>query len=190
MLPWRLKLDVRRLLRRAGDSATATATLDPVRYSGPRRIAIEAPPYPQRQWEEECFATFGEGRDPAPCPDCGRTGFFGPRVDTADRRYRQCRFCGFTQVVGERATRFVPAVHGCAAWPTCARAAYIWWVPSDITSFMCPYCSTRLPVETVRVTPPADDKTHPWWRVPQDRLRRYYLRFWENWEVTKGRVHL
>jgi hypothetical protein len=34
---------------------------------------------------------------------------------------------------------------------------------------------------------PVDDAEHPWWKVPQGRKRSYYIRFWDNWEFTKGR---
>lgn len=186
MFPLRLKLDVKRLTGRSAGEPTGKSA-DPSQWPA---ASVDAAPYPAEQWEAECFAAFGEGRDPAACPDCSRTGFFGPRIDTADGRYRQCRFCGFTQPVGEPATRFVPTTHDCATWPTCARAPYIWWVPSDVTSFLCPYCAARLSVDSARITAPFHDPTHPWWRVPQRRSRRYYLRFWDNWEVTKGRVHL
>ncbi len=141
-------------------------------------------------WEEECFRAFGEGRPPAPCPACDRTGFYGPRFLDPDRRYRQCRFCGFTQDVDTAPTRYLPTVHQCDAWPECARAPYIWWVAPDTEAYRCAFCQGQVDVAISQVTPPFDDADHPWWRVPQDRKRFYYLRFWENWEVTKGRVHL
>ena len=147
-------------------------------------------PYTTAQWEAECFAAFGEGRDQAPCPDCGQTGFFGPRIDATERGYRQCRFCGYTQSVGEAPQRFQPVVHSCSGWPTSARAPYVWWIAPTVESFLCPFCSRRLPVEEVLTARPIDDKEHPWWRVPQGRKRFYYLRFWENWSVTKGRAYL
>ena len=136
------------------------------------------------------MAMFGEGRDPGPCPECRRTGFYGPRIDPTERHYRQCRFCGFTQMVAEVPTRYRPTVHSCSKWPECARAPYIWWVPPEVESYLCPFCSKRVAVAEAAIAPPADDAAHPWWKVPQDRSRAYYQRFWENWDVTKGRVHL
>ena len=187
MIPLRLNLGWLRRGDAAGDEALADL---PTAVAPARPVAVAAPTYSLEQWDEDCFVAFGEGRDPSPCPDCGRTGFYGPRIDSADRRYRQCRFCGFTQIVDEEATRYEPIVHGCGAWPECARAPYIWWVPSNVAEVNCPYCHARISVDTVRVVAPVRDRTHPWWRVPQGRSRPYYLRFWENWAVTKGRVHL
>lgn len=146
--------------------------------------------YALDDWDAEAFSSFGEGRDPASCPDCGRTAFYGPRIDDMDRRYRQCRFCGFTQPVGEPAGRHAATVHGCAPWPHCARAPYIWWVPPEADSYLCPFCGERVDVRDAQIGRPVDDPDHPWWRVPQDRKRSYYLRLWENWPVTRGRVYL
>ncbi|NIN11525.1 MAG: hypothetical protein GTN62_08470 [Gemmatimonadales bacterium] len=147
-------------------------------------------PYTLTDWEEEAFATFGEGQAPGPCPECGRTGFYGPRVADPERRYRQCRFCGFTQDVGQPPTQYRPTAHSCGEWPQCARASYIWWVPPGLGSYRCPFCGEDVKVSEALVARPVDDPDHPWWRVPQRRKRFYYLRFWENWEYTKGRVHL
>lgn len=158
----------------------------------PRRSDTPLPAltYSAADWEEECLAAFGEGRDPEACPDCGRTGFYGPRVDATERHYRQCRFCGFTQMVGEAPCRYQPTVHQCDDWPECARAPYIWWLAPEVESFLCPFCSKRMRVGEALVTPPVHDPEHPWWKVPQDRARFYYSRFWENWGVTSGRVYL
>jgi hypothetical protein len=71
-----------------------------------------------------------------------------------------------------------------------AKAPYIWWVAPDVESYLCPFCGKRTSVAEATVLRPVDDAEHPWWRVPQGRSRYYYIRFWENWEVTKGRVHL
>ncbi len=146
--------------------------------------------YTMDDWDNECFEAFGEGRDPQPCPDCKRTGFYGPRIDPTERRYRQCRFCGFTQMVGGSPIQHVSTVHGCTAWVEAAKAPYIWWVAPDVESYLCPFCGKRTSVAEATVLRPVDDAEHPWWRVPQGRSRYYYIRFWENWEVTKGRVHL
>jgi hypothetical protein len=147
-------------------------------------------PYSPQDWEEDCMASFGEGRDPSPCPDCGRTGFYGPRIDATERHYRQCRFCGFTQMVGEEPQRSRPTAHDCDAWPECARAPYLWWVGPEIESYLCPYCGKRASVADALAPRPVDDTSHSWWKVPQNRKRSYYMRFWENWEVSNGRVFL
>ncbi len=146
--------------------------------------------YTQADWDDECFANFGEGRDPAPCPACGRTGFYGPRIEDPDRRYRACRFCGFTQDVDGAAQRYRPTAHDCAPWPTCAKAPYLWWVAPGVASYTCPFCRERAVVSKCLVSAPVDDSNHPWWKVPQRRNRAYYVRFWENWDPTKGRVYL
>lgn len=146
--------------------------------------------YQQGDWDNECFLNFGEGRDPSPCLACGRTGFYGPRFEEPDRRYRACRFCGFTQNVDGPPQWYRPIVHACDTWPTCAKAPYIWWVAPGIASFSCPFCHEPAKVSEFLVRAPADDPHHPWWKVPQHQRRVYYVRFWENWQPTKGRVYL
>ena len=154
-------------------------------------------PYTESDWENDCYSLFVERGDPRPCPVCGRTGFFGPRAADRGRKYRACRFCGFSQDVGEEPAQLRAAVHWCEEWPECARAQYVWWVPADEQTFTCPYCRRRAPVESrnafvraVGVQKPSDDPAHPWHRVPQQCSYAYYLRFWENWRCTKGRVVL
>jgi hypothetical protein len=144
--------------------------------------------YARQDWDDECFAVFGEGRDPRPCPVCAHTGFYGPRITAPDRHYRQCRFCGFTQDVGGEPETYVPTAHACLKWPTCARAPYLWWVPAGTDSYRCTFCGEQVAVADARVVRPVDDPDHPWWRVPQGRNRFYYQRFWENWPVTQGRT--
>ena len=146
--------------------------------------------YTPREWEEDLMASFGLGRDPSPCPDCGRTGFYGPRVDATERHYRQCRFCGFSQMVGQAPERHVPTAHECESWPECARAPYVWWMDPEVESYLCPYCRKRVVVNEALLSRPVDDTSHPWWKVPQNRSKTYYARFWENWEVTFGRTFL
>lgn len=164
------------------------------REASNRRPSIPPAPadesYTREKWDDECYAVFGEGRDPAPCPRCGRTGFYGPRIEDPDHRFRQCRFCGFTQKIGEAGDTYRPSIHGCDPWPQAARAPYIWWVAPNVASYACPFCRARAIVSKTLTTRPVDDPTHPWWRVPQRRDRFYYLRFWENWTVTKGRAFL
>lgn len=145
--------------------------------------------YTAAAWDEDAFAAYAEGRDPQPCPTCGRVGFFGPRV-VGVSKLRQCRFCGFHQEAEDAPARAVPTVHGCAEWPEIARAPYIWWVAPGDASYTCAFCRGSVTVADHTVTPPSDDPSHPWWRVPQGRNRFYYARFWENWPFTKGRVFL
>lgn len=145
--------------------------------------------YPSAVWDEEAFAAFAEGRDPQACPACGRVGFFGPRV-IGIVKHRACRFCGFYQEADGEAGRATPTVHGCADWPTIARAPYLWWVPPGERSYTCAFCGGTVIVEEHGVTPPSENPEHPWWRVPQGRNRFYYARFWDNWPFTKGRVFL
>jgi len=146
--------------------------------------------YAVDHWDAEAFAAFGEGRNPSPCPECGRTGFYGPRLDVAERRYRQCRFCGFTQGVGEAPVRYRAVVHECAVCPSCARAPYLWWVSPGVSAWTCPFCDEWVDPGAAEVLRPVEDEKHPWWRVPQHRSRFYYSRFWSNWPVTHGRVFL
>ena len=154
-------------------------------------------PYSEQDWDDESYALFGARADPVPCPDCGRTGFYGPRAKDPDEKLRTCRFCGFCQAVDHMPVRFRPVVHGCADWPKCARAPYLWWITPDTTQFLCPYCGQKVEVETrnqfmkgVLVAAPSVDSEHPWQKVPQGRSYSYYLRFWENWDCSKGRTVL
>jgi hypothetical protein len=156
----------------------------------PSDVVLPRLAYTRRDWEEDLMANFGEGRDPIPCPDCSRTGFYGPRIDAVERHYRQCRFCGFTQMVGQAWERHLPTAHDCDSWPECARAPYVWWVGPEVESYLCPYCGKRVTVSGSLVFRPAEDLSHPWWKVPQNRSKEYYSRFWENWEVSFGRVFL
>ena len=140
---------------------------------------------------------FGERSDPLPCPQCGKTGFYGPRAADPGVKFHCCRFCGFYQVVGEKPAQFLPVVHDCDEWPVCAKAPYVWWVEPDTEQFTCPFCGRSLSVRGrnvfkrgVLVERPSEMPDHPWSMVPQDRSYDYYLRFWENWDFTKGRVVL
>ena len=153
--------------------------------------------YTDADWEEDSYSLFVERSDPQPCPRCGRTGFFGPRAADPDVKFRACRFCGFYQEVGQKPVQFLPVAHSCEEWPECARAPYIWWVPPDQEQYTCPYCGRESAVRGRNIfTPgvltasPAEDVDHPWGKVPQNRPYAYYIRFWENWDVTRGRVVL
>jgi len=153
--------------------------------------------YTEEQWDEDSYLLFGERSDPRPCPSCGQTGFYGPRAADMGLKFHSCRFCGFYQEVDAEPAQFVPVVHDCDEWPVCAKAPYVWWVPPGVERFECPFCSRSSDVRGrnvfrrgVMVERPADVPEHPWRKVPQDREYGYYLRFWENWDFTKGRVVL
>ena len=47
--------------------------------------------YTLEEWERESYALFVERSDPAPCPECGRTGFYGPRAHDPGRNFRDPR---------------------------------------------------------------------------------------------------
>jgi len=168
----------------------ATSPKDSVGSPAPVLPAEDGVAYTVAAWDDEAFTLFAEGRDPAPCPTCKRTGFYGPRVGTDGTRLRACRFCGLHQPVDGPPMRAQSAAHGCPTWPEVARAPYVWWLPPGATQFHCPFCDQDVTVEESRIPPPGDDPSHPWRKVPQGRTRFYYARFWENWPYTKGRVFL
>jgi hypothetical protein len=151
--------------------------------------------YTEENWEEESYALLAERADPNHCPNCGLTGFFGPRARDDAPKFRECRFCGFYQEVGQQPKRRRPVAHGCDEWPEIAGAPYIWWIAPDERFFVCAFCGQRAPAETSNVfmkgagiTAPSDDPGHPWWNVPQDESYSFYYNFWEQWPSTKGRV--
>ena len=156
----------------------------------PMPVLPDDVPYTNADWDEETFAVFAEGRDPSACPRCGRTGFYGPRVSDSVGRHRSCRFCGFFQRVDGEVEQATPVVHGCDAWPTVARAPYVWWLEPGDTGFTCLFCQADVSADDAATTSPLDNDDHPWWKVPQQRTRFYYARLWENWPFTKGRVFL
>jgi len=153
--------------------------------------------FTEADWDQESYELFGERMDPRPCPKCGRTGFFGPRAADPGLKFRSCRFCGFSQEVNCDPVQFLPVVHSCDDWPVCAKAPYVWWVHPSEERFTCPFCGRDSDVRSRNVfTPgvlsasPAETEDHAWHKVPQGRPYSYYLRFWENWEFTRGRVIL
>ncbi len=153
--------------------------------------------YGLEDWDEDSYQLFVERKDPEPCPICGRTGFYGPRAADPGVKFRSCRFCGFNQIVDEEPVQFLPLVHSCDVWPSCAKAPYVWWVQPGQQQFTCPFCGRRSEVRGrnvfkpgVLVVSPAEAEDHPWHKVPQHRSYAYYQRFWENWEFTKGRIIL
>ena len=153
--------------------------------------------YSETQWDEDSFRLFGERMDPEACPKCGRTGFFGPRAADPGVKFRCCRYCGFNQVIGEEPVQMLPVVHKCADWPVCAKAPYVWWVHPEDRKFTCPFCGRDSDIHgrnvfapSLLVDSPSESENHPWRKVPQNQSYAYYLRFWENWDFTKGRVVL
>lgn len=153
--------------------------------------------YTEAHWDEDSYLLFVERADPLRCPSCGITGFYGPRAADQGLKFHSCRFCGFYQEVGGMPAQFLPVVHGCDDWPVVAKAPYVWWVPPGTDRFSCPFCSRNADVRGQNVFKrgvlaerPAEIADHPWRKVPQDRDYGYYLRFWENWDFTKGRVVL
>ena len=126
---------------------------------------------------------------PAPCPQCGRTGFFGPRRDEAKvHQYRLCKFCGFAQDVDQAPVTYRPSVHGCPQWRQVAGAPYVWWVPATQSTYHCPYCGAPVDVQAHAVTPPVSDPSHPWWKVPQGLSHAESYAYWESQGYLVGYV--
>jgi len=144
--------------------------------------------YTDADWNAEYLAIFAKRMPPPPCPGCGRTGFYGPRQADDDRRYRLCKFCGFYEEVGAEPAQCRATVHGCSSWPTVAGASYIWWVQPEETRYSCPYCGTMVGVVAVGANRPADDRSHPWWQVPQNLTFDQAAAFWL--EHGQPRVYL
>ena len=152
------------------------------------------PAYTVDDWDADSYALMAEGADPVQCPTCGFTGFFGPRA-LDNKKFRECRFCGFYQEVDQPPGRHRPVTHDCEEWPEAGGAPYIWWIPADERFYECNFCGQRAVVSStnafqrgVGVQPPSDDPTHPWWQVPQDKSYSYYYSYWEQWPCTKGRI--
>lgn len=134
--------------------------------------------YTEDDWDSEMAALFSEGGGPGSCPSCTRSGFYGPREAEGPRRYRACKFCGFWQDVGQPPVTNKATVHNCEEWPAVAGAAYIWWVRPDEDSYSCPYCAAEVRIDEAFVTAPAQDSSHPWWRVPQGMTLDEAADFW------------
>lgn len=161
----------------------------------PKRPESKAKAYSAEDWEQASYALLAERRDPEHCPSCGLTGFYGPRARDDTPKFRECRFCGFYQEVGQQPTRRQPVAHNCDKWPEVAGAPYVWWVAADQRSYHCSFCDNAAVIETSNVfakgsgiVAPSDDPHHPWWHVPQDQSYSFYYKYWEQWPSTKGRV--
>ncbi len=171
----------------------AQATKVPRPTPAPGRLTapiVSTGEYTVSDWEAESYAVFAEGGDPLPCPECGRTGFYGPRFVEPDQKIRACRFCGFWQLAGEAPQQFVPTAHDCDEWPECSRAPYIWWTAADTESYTCPYCKGTVTVAGATISVPNDVPNHPWWKIPQGRTQSFYQRLWKNWPCSAGRTVL
>jgi|SRR5436309_3216259 len=133
--------------------------------------------YTPAHWDQEFLAIFARRTAPQPCPQCRRTGFFGPRK-AGDRTYRLCKFCGAYQATGGPMVQCLATVHNCQQWLTVAGAPYIWWVQPHETQHPCPYCGASVQVAAARVKRPVEDPGHAWWRVPQNMSFDEAARFW------------
>ncbi len=136
--------------------------------------------YTKKRWLAE-YAALDAGADPASCPSCDRTGFYGPRGERpagTDAR-RACKFCGRWQRIGEDSFFAVPTVHSCRNGPTILGAPQIWWELPDKELFDCPTCKAKgLTIEHWRTEAPRDDPDHPWWRVPHGLSQEAYKQWW------------
>jgi len=162
----------------------------PTPPAGFRIEVVRIGEYTRDDWDAESYSIFGEGGNPAACPECGRTGFYGPRFAEPERRFRACRFCGFWQDVDGPPTRYLPTAHTCDPWPELSHAPYIWWVSSDTDAYDCPFCGDPVIVAVAVVPTPAETPKHPWWKIPQNRPPSFYRRLWSNWECSAGRTIL
>jgi hypothetical protein len=151
---------------------------------------VQAGEYMESDWDAESYQIFAEGAAPGACPECGRTGFYGPRFVEPNNKYRACRFCGFWQRTGGVSQRYLPTAHSCSQWPEVSKARYIWWVAPETDSYQCPFCHDTVAVAVSLVPVPAEDQDHPWWKVPQNRPQSFYHRLWKNWECSAGRTIL
>ena len=147
------------------------------RGGAPQRIVMTRNDFSATDWETENRALL-EGGDPQACPECGRTGFYGPRRGGPQARYRACTFCGFRQEVGAAPVRDRAWSHACERWPWVAGAPLVEWAPADAESVECPYCGGGVDLEAHRVTAPAEDEAHPWRSVPQGLSGVESLKYW------------
>ncbi|MBI4499676.1 MAG: hypothetical protein HY700_00805 [Gemmatimonadetes bacterium] len=133
--------------------------------------------YTDTEWEAENAALWA-GANPQSCPQCTRTGFYGPRKNRAERKYRACRFCGFWQVVGRNPEQYRASVPRCHGWPQAAGAPYLWWAAPGEESYACEHCGHLVDVQATLIDAPAQDRSHPWWNVPQNLTQAEYTRYW------------
>ncbi len=133
--------------------------------------------YRESDWDAESQALL-EGAKPAACPECGLTGFYGPRRGSPEEKYRMCTFCGFRQRVSGPAERWRAVAHRCESWPEVAGAPYVEWMDPQEREHRCPFCAATVDVERAAVPRPVDDPEHPWRKVPQGMSPVDALTFW------------
>ena len=143
--------------------------------------------FTETDWKAEYAAIFFKRGAPPPCPDCGHTGFFGPRK-AHDRLYRLCKFCGSYRTPGGQRVQCLATVHNCRDWPSVAGAQYLWWVQPHESEYRCPQCGASVRVSAFAVKRPIDDPSHPWWQVPQNMSFEEAASFWVH--QGQGRVYL
>ncbi len=187
--PWNSRLDVLRLLSElvALAALVMLAYLYEKTWRRARRPTKDEQAYIEKDWQEEVRRR-DEGHPPSACPTCGRTGFYGPREDSAGRHLRHCSFCGFQQSVGGKPTRLIPCVHDCGKVSWIAGAPQIVWIAGEQETFECQFCGSSAEVEVCKVTSPVDDPIHPWWDVPQNLSREEYALYWLR-NGAPGRVY-
>ena len=103
-------------------------------------------PYTTAEWAADMAALYLARTPPPACPQCTRRGFFGPRHDGIARMYRLCKFCGFSQTVGEDPISLRPTVHGCANWQSFAGSPYVWWVGATEVTYTCDSCQQTVQI--------------------------------------------
>jgi hypothetical protein len=139
--------------------------------------------YTQSDWEKE-YSKLDRGEAPGPCPNCRRTGFYGPRgTRPLGPGYHACKFCGLWQYVDQLSFFAIPTVHSCGNGPTILGAPQIWWEVPEHEFFDCRFCpATQLKIEGWRTNAPHDDRAHPWRQVPQGLSLAAYKQFWKQAE--------
>ena len=144
--------------------------------------------YSEADWQADVDHR-NAGGDNRPCPQCGRSGFYGPRDDTHGRHYRHCKYCGLLQNVGEEPIQCISTVHDCDDWPRVCGAAYIWWVTPDEATYRCPCCERIMTVNSTRIAGPIENPDHPWASMPNLIDQKISLSHWAT-EGQPGRVYL
>jgi hypothetical protein len=132
--------------------------------------------YTFEDWQNELHA-LRDGGDPAPCPRCGRRGFYEPKWAEPNRYYRACKFCGFWQNVGEDPMNVIR--YECRApdhWSA------DWKVATEAWSCMC----GRTFTPDQRVSWPVNDKGHWWNEAPAYGTQADFRKFWSERGLEPG----